>query len=402
DLQRESKENQWLGVSVKSQGPGGKIVVSTGMRPGDGGDRSLSPPDPHPPHVQTCAHLYETRNRVRQPLETRDVIGRCYVLSQDLRVRDELDGGEWKFCEGRPQGHDRFGFCQQGLAAGFTADSRYILFGAPGTYNWKGNMRVEVFNHSSLDLVHYDDGPYEAGGEKDQDPSLIPVPANSYLGFSVDSARGLTRRHELSFVAGAPRANHTGAVVILRRDSAHRLVPEAVLPGEQLTSAFGYALAVLDLNGDGCAGGGDARGQQHGEGATGLTSPPPLPRSWMDLAVGAPHFFERHEEIGGAAYVYINPGGHWAAATPLRLNGTYGSMFGVALSAAGDLDQDGFSGEGSTKGGTGGLRVSHVDGTVPLSPPDLAVGAPFDGAGKVYIYHGSKLGIVAKPAQVTM
>ncbi|XP_068777553.1 integrin alpha-7 isoform X2 [Struthio camelus] len=320
DLRRESKENQWLGVSVKSQGAGGKIV--------------------------TCAHLYEARNRVQQPLETRDVIGRCFVLSQDLRVRDELDGGEWKFCEGRPQGHDRFGFCQQGLAAGFTADNHYILFGAPGTYNWKGNLRVELFNHSSLDLVHYDDGPYEAGGEKDQDPSLIPVPANSYFGFSVDSGTSLTRRNELSFVTGAPRANHTGAVVILRRDSANRLVPEAVLAGEQLTSSFGYAVAVLDLNSDG----------------------------WMDLVVGAPHFFERKEEIGGAAYVYINPGGRWASATPLRLNGTYGSMFGIALSAAGDLDQDGFS--------------------------DLAVGAPFDGAGKVYIYHGSKLGIVAEPAQV--
>ncbi|XP_025911241.1 integrin alpha-7-like [Apteryx rowi] len=260
DLQRESKENQWLGVSVKSQGAGGKIV--------------------------TCAHLYEARNRVQQPLETRDVIGRCFVLSQDLRVRDELDGGEWKFCEGRPQGHDRFGFCQQGLAAGFTADNHYILFGAPGTYNWKGNLRVELFNHSSLDLAHYDDGPYEAGGEKDQNPSLIPVPANSYLGilfvtnidssdpdqlvykspepsekvpgtagdvaqnsylgFSVDSGRGLTRRSELSFVSGAPRANHTGAVVILRRDSANRLVPEAVLPGEQLSSSFGYAVAVLE------------------------------------------------------------------------------------------------------------------------------------------------------------
>lgn len=30
----------------------------------------------------------------------------------------------------------------------------------------------------------------------------------------------------------------------------------------------------------------------------------------------------------------------------------------------------------------------------------MAVGAPFDGAGKVYIYHGSSLGIVTKPAQV--
>ncbi|XP_064330581.1 integrin alpha-7 isoform X7 [Phalacrocorax carbo] len=172
------------------------------------------------------------------------------------------------------------------------------------------------------------------------------VAQNSYLGFSVDSGAGLTRRRELSFVTGAPRANHTGAVVILRRDSANRLVPEAVLPGQQLTSAFGYAVAVLDLNSDG----------------------------WMDLVVGAPHFFERKEEIGGAAYVYINPAGRWDSATPLRLNGTRGSMFGIALSTAGDLNQDGFE--------------------------DLAVGAPFDGAGKVYIYHGSNLGIVAKPAQV--
>ncbi|NXK42704.1 ITA7 protein, partial [Piprites chloris] len=320
DPQRESKENQWLGVSVKSQGAGGKIV--------------------------TCAHRYEVRHRVRQPLETRDVIGRCFVLSQDLRVRDELDGGEWKFCEGRPQGHERFGTCQQGLAAAFSPDRRYVLLGAPGTYNWKGTLRVEQLNQSSLDLLRPDAGPFEAGGEKDQDPSLIPVPANSYFGFSVDSGAGLTRRGGLSFVTGAPRANHTGAVVILRRDSANRLVPEAVLPGPQLSSAFGHALAVLDLNSDG----------------------------WMDLVVGAPHFFERQEEIGGAVYVYINPGGLWDSVTPLRLNGTRGSMFGTALSAAGDLNHDGFE--------------------------DLAVGAPFDGAGKVFIYHGSTLGIVARPAQV--
>ncbi|XP_067385956.1 integrin alpha-7 isoform X4 [Emydura macquarii macquarii] len=360
DLHKESKENQWLGVSVKSQGAGGKIV--------------------------TCAHLYESRHRVNQPLETRAVIGRCYLLSQDLGVADELDGGEWKFCQGRPQGHDRFGFCQQGLSASFTADTRYVLFGAPGTYNWKGDLRVELVNHSSLELLTYDDGPYEAGGEKDQDPSLIPVPAhsyfgllfmtnihssdpdqlvyktpepgerlpgsvgdlaqNSYLGFSVDSGKGLTRRDQLSFVAGAPRANHTGAVVILRQDNVNRLVPEFILPGEQLTSSFGYAVAVADLNSDG----------------------------WMDLVVGAPHFFDRQEDLGGAAYVYVNQAGRWASTRPVRLNGTSGSAFGTALGAIGDLNQDGFQ--------------------------DIAVGAPFDGAGKVFIYHGSSLGIVTKPAQV--
>lgn len=91
-----------------------------------------------PVHHQTCAHLYELRQRVSQTSETRDPIGRCYVLSEDLTERDDLDGGEWKFCEGRPQGHEQFGFCQQGLSVSFTPDNNFILFGAPGTYNWKG------------------------------------------------------------------------------------------------------------------------------------------------------------------------------------------------------------------------------------------------------------------------
>ncbi|XP_077769377.1 integrin alpha-7 isoform X4 [Canis aureus] len=320
DVQKESKENQWLGVSVRSQGPGGKIV--------------------------TCAHRYEARQRVDQILETRDVIGRCFVLSQDLAVRDELDGGEWKFCEGRPQGHEQFGFCQQGTAAAFSPDSHYLLFGAPGTYNWKGTARVELCAPGSVDLAHLDDGPYEAGGEKEQDPRLIPVPANSYFGFSIDSGKGLVRAEELSFVAGAPRANHKGAVVILRKDSASRLVPEVMLSGERLTSGFGYSLAVADLNNDG----------------------------WTDLVVGAPYFFERQEELGGAVYVYLNQGGHWAGVSPLRLCGSPDSMFGISLAVLGDLNQDGFA--------------------------DIAVGAPFDGHGKVFIYHGSSLGVVVKPSQV--
>ncbi|XP_070226441.1 integrin alpha-7 isoform X6 [Bos mutus] len=342
DVQKESKENQWLGVSVRSQGPGGKIV--------------------------TCAHRYEARQRVDQILETRDVIGRCFVLSQDLAIRDELDGGEWKFCEGRPQGHEQFGFCQQGTAAAFSPDSHYLLFGAPGTYNWKGTARVELCVQGSADLAHLDDGPYEAGGllfvtnidssDPDQlvyktlDPAdRLPglagdLALNSYLGFSIDSGKGLVRAEELSFVAGAPRANHKGAVVILRKDSASRLVPEVTLSGERLTSGFGYSLAVADLNNDG----------------------------WTDLVVGAPYFFERQEELGGAVYVYMNEGGHWAGVAPLRLCGSLDSMFGISLAVLGDLNQDGF--------------------------PDLAVGAPFDGDGKVFIYHGSSLGVVTKPSQV--
>uniref|UniRef100_A0A3P8VLE7 Integrin subunit alpha 7 n=1 Tax=Cynoglossus semilaevis TaxID=244447 RepID=A0A3P8VLE7_CYNSE len=313
DLDRESKDNQWLGVTVKSQGIGGKVV--------------------------TCAHLYELRQRVNQPSETRDPIGRCYVLSEDLTERDDLDGGEWKFCEGRPQGHEQFGFCQQGLSVSFTPDNSFILFGAPGTYNWKGLL----FMASPVeDALLY----------KTLEPSSRPTPFedvahNSYLGFSVDSALGIMSLRELTFVAGAPRANHTGAVVLLKKDNVYRLVPQHIFWGEELASSFGYSVATTDLNMDG----------------------------WTDLIVGAPNFFDRKAEIGGAVYVYLNPFGHWDDhARPIRLNGTYDSMFGMTVNSIGDLDQDGYG--------------------------DIAVGAPFDGDGKVFIYRGSDSGIETKPAQV--
>ncbi|XP_057217359.1 integrin alpha-7 isoform X2 [Triplophysa rosa] len=309
-LERESKHNQWLGVTVKSQGIGGKVV--------------------------TCAHLYELRQHVNQTFETRDPIGRCYVLSEDLTERDDLDGGEWKFCEGRPQGHEQFGFCQQGLSVSFTPDNNYILFGAPGTYNWKGLL----FMASPIEdvLVYKTLEPSKS--------SFDDVAQNSYLGFSVDSAKGVMRKSELTFVAGAPRANHTGAVLLLRKDNVYRLMPEFILWGEELASSFGYSVAVADLNRDG----------------------------WTDLVVGAPNFFDRKAEIGGAVYVFLNPASHWEKARPIRLNGTYDSMFGMTISSTGDLDQDGYD--------------------------DFAVGAPFDGDGKVFIYRGSPSGIDTKPSQV--
>lgn len=55
-----------------------------------------------------------------------------------------MDGGDWSFCDGRLRGHEKFGSCQQGVAATFTKDFHYIVFGAPGTYNWKGMMYVFI------------------------------------------------------------------------------------------------------------------------------------------------------------------------------------------------------------------------------------------------------------------
>lgn len=63
----------------------------------------------------------------------------------------------------------------------------------------------------------------------------------------------LTKKGELTIVAGAPRANHSGAVVLLKKmeGSATDLVTEYIIEEEGLASSFGYELAVVDLNGDG-------------------------------------------------------------------------------------------------------------------------------------------------------
>ncbi|CAL8311997.1 integrin alpha-6 isoform X1 [Gadus morhua] len=317
DLSKESKENQWMGVTVNSQGPGGKIV--------------------------TCAHRYQTRNNVGKEIETRNIIGRCYVMSQDLTMnpKDNEDNGNWHFCNGRNYGHERFGSCQQGLSATFDKEYHYLIFGAPGAYNWKGVVRLEQNNNTLVEMGIYQDGPFETGNERELRADLVPVPPTSYLGFSLDSSKSLVVKERLTVVAGAPRANHSGAVVLLTIDNDSSMREEFTLQGEGLASSFGYDLAVLDLNQDG----------------------------WHDIVVGAPQYFEKDGKIGGAVYVYVNKAGAWDTVTPLRIDGPQDSMFGLSVENLGDINQDNY--------------------------PDFAVGAPYDdeGAGVVYIYHGSEDGI---------
>uniref|UniRef100_A0A672NDC2 Integrin alpha-6-like n=1 Tax=Sinocyclocheilus grahami TaxID=75366 RepID=A0A672NDC2_SINGR len=313
DNEAENKQNQWMGVTVQSQGPGGKILV-------------------------------RRRMFVDSAQELRDLTGRCYVLSEDLTINhaSDEDGGAWMFCNGRNRGHERFGSCQQGLSATFTKDRHYLVFGAPGAYNWKGVVRMEQKNSSLWEETSFDDGPYEVGDESRLDF------ANSYLGFSLDSGKMLTKRGQLTIVAGAPRANHSGAVVLLKKDEvkSYMLTAEYILEGAGLASSFGYDLAVLDINGDG----------------------------WQDIVVGAPQFFIKDGDIGGAIYVYLNKEGAWDKITPKKIEGAAYSMFGLAVENMGDVNLDGYD--------------------------DVAVGAPYDSneAGNVYIFHGSPQGL--KKAQV--
>ncbi|XP_016138351.1 integrin alpha-6 [Sinocyclocheilus grahami] len=310
---QDYREKQWLGVRVRSQGRGGKVV--------------------------TCAHRYQDWS-----FDNRRLLGRCFVLEQDLNL--VTDGESTRaICKNREPDKHKFGYCQQGVSVAFSKDNKYLVYGAPGAYDWKGIVHMQPVDDFSIDT-------YETGDHDQRQHKLIPVDFSSLLGFAVDTGMNLMKKGELNVVAGAPRSNHSGEVLLLRPEEkaeTRNLKAEYILQGPGLASSFGYDLAVLDLNGDG----------------------------WDDLLVGAPEFskISMDEDVGGAVYVYINQakGQRWNQIKPVCLYGKRDSMFGLAVAHIGDINRDGYQ--------------------------DFAVSAPNEdtGRGRVYIYHGSAAEFRQKP-----
>ncbi|XP_012219673.1 integrin alpha-PS1 isoform X2 [Linepithema humile] len=299
----EIKDNQWLGVTVRSQGAGGKVMV--------------------------CAHRHIVKTADSQWGQ-----GQCYILSQDLKYEDLK-----KPCSGKPtnKAHEQFGYCQAGTSGLLTAEDRVVI-GTPGPHTWRGT--IYLFTVSDEFLTR-DNTVYNAPM---QDSS--PVNKYSYLGMSV--AAGNFFDKGLAYAAGAPRSNGTGQVILFtRRDFQPDMDIALTLDGEQFASSYGYEIMSADVNGD----------------------------KITDLIVAAPFYFNKAE--GGAVYIYtaldicrINN----EKCSPVKLVGHEESRFGFALTNLGDLNKDGYE--------------------------DIAIGAPYEGKGTVYIYLGSKNGIIKTPSQI--
>lgn len=166
-----------------------------------------------------------------------------------------------------------------------------------------------------------------------------------YIGMAVAGGR-FFNANNMSYAAGAPRSSGHGQVVIYSKTKAQSniMLVSQILDGQQFASSFGYELITADVNGDN------------------------LP----DLLVTAPFYFSRHE--GGAVYVYQNENYHLPSEPKLILTGKLESRFGLALANLGDINKD------------------FCD--------DIAVGAPYEDDGVVYIYLGSRDGLSDKPSQI--
>lgn len=70
-------------------------------------------------------------------------------------------------------------------------------------------------------------------------------------GYTAEVGRAVLQQDAVTLVTGAPRYRHTGAVLLLSRSPQQTLRRSLLLPGPQVGSYFGSAVALADLNSDG-------------------------------------------------------------------------------------------------------------------------------------------------------
>ncbi|XP_060764811.1 integrin alpha-2 [Neoarius graeffei] len=223
---------------------------------------------------------------------------------------------------------------QVGFSAHQTKNKDVMMLGAVGAYGWSGTVVHKTAQKSEI-------FPKEAFEQILEDKNH-----SSLLGYSVTTLYSGSTEY---FVAGAPRSNHTGQVVVYTLNTQQQPDIRHSQRGDQIGSYFGSVLCPLDVNHDG---------------VTDL------------LLVGAPMYMSEEKKEMGKVYIFtitdgfLSNQGFLEGSSPLE-----NARFGMAIAAVPDLNLDGFT--------------------------DVVVGAPLEenGHGAIYIYNGDAQSIRSQSSQ---
>ncbi|XP_036450958.1 integrin alpha-2-like [Colossoma macropomum] len=237
--------------------------------------------------------------------------------------------------EGTGKGQDfEMEMAQVGFSAHQTKNEDVMMLGAVGAYGWSGTVvhkstqRAEIFPKEAFQKILEDKNH------------------SSLLGYSVST---LNDGSSEFYVAGAPRSNHTGQVVVYTLNSQRQPNIINSQRGDQIGSYFGSVLCPLDVDRDG---------------VTDI------------LLVGAPMYMSDQKKETGKVYIYsvikgvLSKQGSLEGSSPLE-----NARFGMAITAVPDLNLDGLT--------------------------DVVVGAPLEenNQGAIYVYNGDQRTIRKQSSQ---
>ncbi|KAF7483577.1 integrin alpha-2 [Marmota monax] len=238
--------------------------------------------------------------------------------------------------EGTVQGGDNFQMemSQVGFSADYSPQNDILMLGAVGAFDWSGTI-VRGTSHG------YSIFPKQAFDQILQDRNH-----SSYLGYSVAA---ISTEKNVHFVAGAPRANYTGQIVLYTVNENGNVTIIQAHRGDQIGSYFGSVLCSVDVDKD----------------------------TITDvLLVGAPMYMNDLKKEEGRVYLFTIVKGilnqHQFLEGP---KGFENARFGSAIAALSDINMDGFN--------------------------DVIIGSPLENqnSGAVYIYNGHEDTIRTKYSQ---
>lgn len=292
-------------------------------------------------NVVVCGHLWKNQRSGIQYFAN----GVCYVIDGELnnntvtKLVPFVNSGKQVIVVGGTN-KSFFAFAQAGTSVTFSEDGNYLLLGSPGFY--EGTGTIASYSLDGTSGVSGLNNPVIPVVNKDHKRTF-----SGYIGYSIAAGRFFGENVTYSAV-GAPRAgNNHGMVYIFEPVSANssQLIVKELKQGVQFGEYFGSAVGTVDLNNDG------------------LT----------DLLVGAPFYSEEAGGDEGKVYVFVSNGKELLSFAELTGAGKADARFGTSIGDIGDLNQDSFN--------------------------DVAVGAPYEGRGAVYIYHGTSEGLKKDYAQ---